>query len=166
MRSLRFSFGPRFAVLAVSLVVGLAAVADDTLAKFEDLGEKAIAVIQKRAAELNIKGVGVVAYAPGETVTSWTSKMVVVGNMTVGKSDKDPGSNLLAIVYSKASEMAETLKNSGSKVRAPMKGEFGWQGGVIARGKNGWLICAFSGGKSEDDVKVSEAALEVLSSGL
>ena len=38
-----------------------------------------------------------------------------------------------------------------------MTGEFGWKGGVIVRGKNGYLIAAFSDGNSEDDVKVSTA---------
>jgi hypothetical protein len=33
---------------------------------------------------------------------------------------------------------------------------------VIAKGKHGYLIAAFSGGPSEDDVKVSRAGLEVL----
>jgi uncharacterized protein GlcG (DUF336 family) len=45
-----------------------------------------------------------------------------------------------------------------------MTGEFGWQGGVIAKVKTGYLIVAFSGGKSEDDVQVSKAGLEVLKS--
>jgi hypothetical protein len=49
-----------------------------------------------------------------------------------------------------------------------MTGEFGWQGGVILRGglvlngKLGTWIAAFSGGPSEDDVKVSRAGLETL----
>jgi uncharacterized protein GlcG (DUF336 family) len=38
-----------------------------------------------------------------------------------------------------------------------MTGEFGWQGGVIVRVKTGYVIAAFSGGKSEDDVAVSRA---------
>jgi hypothetical protein len=47
-----------------------------------------------------------------------------------------------------------------------MTGEFGWNGGVIVRGRNGYLIAAFSGGKSEDDVKVSRSGIEQLQSGL
>ena len=58
--------------------------------------------------------------------------------------------------------MADTLKDSGSGVRPPMTGEYGWQGGVIARAKNGYVIAAFSGGKSEDDVEASKAGLAVL----
>jgi hypothetical protein len=37
---------------------------------------------------------------------------------------------------------------------------------VIVRGKWGYLIAAFSGGKSEDDVKVSRAGLAQLQTGL
>jgi len=47
-----------------------------------------------------------------------------------------------------------------------MTGEFGWQGGVILKGKAGYIVVAFSGGKSEDDVQVSKAGLEVLKKGL
>jgi hypothetical protein len=46
-----------------------------------------------------------------------------------------------------------------------MTGEFGWQGGVFFRGKTGFVIVAFSGGKSEDDVQVSRAGLELLKPG-
>jgi hypothetical protein len=62
--------------------------------------------------------------------------------------------------------MASTLKDSGSGVRPPLTGEFGWQGGVVARGKAGILIVAFSGGRSEDDVNISRAGLEVLAHSL
>jgi len=51
------------------------------------------------------------------------------------------------------------LKNSGSQVRPPMTGEFGWEGGVIAHAKDGYLIAAFSGGKSSDDVDISHVGV-------
>jgi hypothetical protein len=66
---------------------------------------------------------------------------------------------LLAVAYSKAAEMADTLKNSGSHIRAPLTGEFGWNGGAIARGKHGYLVAAFSGGKGDQDFSVSTAGL-------
>jgi uncharacterized protein GlcG (DUF336 family) len=81
-------------------------------------------------------------------------------------SQSDKGANLLGIAYAKAAEMADTLKDSGSQVRSPMTGEFGWNGGMIVRGKSGYLIAAFSGGKSEDDVKVSRSGIAQLQSGL
>jgi hypothetical protein len=77
-------------------------------------------------------------------------------------TEKNQGANLLAIAYSKAAEMAETLKDSGSAGRPPMTGETGWQGGLIKKGKSGYLIAAFGGGPSESDLKVSQAGLEVL----
>ena len=122
---------------------------------FDEAANAALLGMRQRAAELGISGVAVVAYFEGDSIQSWSSKMVVVGRMKDNPSATDKGSNLLAIAYSKAAEMADTLKDSGSQVRPPMTGEVGWTGGVILRGKTGYLIAAFSGGKSEDDVKVS-----------
>lgn len=129
---------------------------------FSAAADAALLAMVKRAEELKIKGVALVASTEGDTVTSWSSKMKVVGSMINAPSQKDHGSNLLGIAYSKAAEMAETLKNSGSAGRPPMTGETGWQGGLIAKGKNGYLIAAFSGGPSEDDLRVSRAGLDVL----
>jgi hypothetical protein len=140
---------------------------DKIITDFNALTDEALRVMKKRAEELNIKGVAVVACSKGDTVKSWSSKMLVVGNLTAGPSPKSPtGSNFLAIAYAKAAEMASTQKDSGSQVRPPMTGETGWKGGVVARGKTGLLIAAFSGGPSEDDVKVSRAGLEVLAAAL
>jgi hypothetical protein len=88
--------------------------------------------------------------------------MVVVGNLRTPTTEKDKGNNLLGIAYTKASEMAETLKNSGSKVRPPLTGEFGWKGGVTTMGKSGRLICAFSGGAEAQDVEVAGVGLAIL----
>jgi hypothetical protein len=129
---------------------------------FDQAADKALQAMKKRAEELDIKGVAVVAYAEGDTVKSWTSKMVVVGTLTSGQDQNRKGNNLLAIAYSKAAEMADTLKDSGSKVRPPMLGEFGYQGGLVTKSKSGIVIVAFSGGPSEDDLKVSRAGLDVM----
>jgi hypothetical protein len=130
---------------------------------FDTVADQALLAMKNRAVELNVKGVATVSYSEGDSVQSWSSKMAVVGNLKTGPSTSDPnGANLLAIAYSKAAEMADTLKASGSGIRPPMKGEFGWQGGVVARGKTGYLIVAFSGGASAQDVKISQAGLEVL----
>jgi hypothetical protein len=133
---------------------------------FDELADRAIGAMKKRAEELHIKGVGVVAYFEGESAESWSSKMVVVGSLKNNPSQNDPGVNLLAIAYSKAAEMADTLKNSGSGVRPPLKGEFGWQGGLIQKGKTGYLIASFSGGPSEDDLKVARTGLDILATKL
>jgi hypothetical protein len=130
---------------------------------FNDVADKALQAMKRRAEELHIKGVAVVACSEGDTVQSWSSKMVVVGHLSSPPSKNDPnGANLLGIAYTKAAEMADTLKDSGSHVRPPKTGEYGWQGGVVTRGKTGVLIAAFSGGPSEDDVKVSKAGLAIL----
>jgi hypothetical protein len=133
---------------------------------FEGPANAALSAMRTRAGELRVTGVAVVAFAEGETVTSWSSKMLVVGNMTKPASQTDKGSNLLAIAYAKATEMASTLKDSGSGSRPVLVGEVGWQGGVVVQGKTGILIAAFSGGHSEDDVKISKAGLAILAGAL
>lgn len=138
----------------------------DSAKVFAEVADAALAAMTRRAEELKIKGVAVVAYIEGDTTQSWSSKMTVVGSMRNAPTEKNRGANLLAIAYSKAAEMAETLKDSGQAGRPPMAGETGWQGGLIKRGKTGYLIAAFSGGPSEADVKVSQAGLEVLASKL
>ena len=134
--------------------------------RFDALANSALDAMKKRAAELKVTGVAVVSYAPGEAIQGWTSKMAVVGRMKDVPSATEKGNNLLGIAYAKSAEMAETLENSGTAKRPPMTGEFGWQGGVIQRTKTGYVIVAFSGGKSEDDVQVSQAGLAVLKSAL
>jgi hypothetical protein len=129
---------------------------------FDKNADAALAAMRKRAGELGIGGVAVVAWFEGDVIQSWSSKMVVVGRHKDEPAGDNKGTNLLAIAYSKASEMADTLQASGSKVRPPMTGEFGWSGGVIVRGKTGYWIAAFSGGKSEDDVAVSQAGLATI----
>jgi type 1 glutamine amidotransferase len=133
---------------------------------FDGLANSALMAMKKRADELGIGGVAVVAYFPGDKIQYWSSKMLVIGRMRDEPSDTNKGANLIGIAYAKAVEMADTLKDSGSQVRPPMTGEFGWKGGVIVRGKSGYLIAAFSGGKSEDDVKISTAGVEELKTGL
>jgi hypothetical protein len=101
--------------------------------------------MKTRAAQLNISGVAVVAFAPGETIQGWSSEMAVVGHMTDNKAS-EKGNNLLGIAYAKASEMARTAKDSGTSGLTPMTGEFGWQGGVMLKTEKGFMIVAFSGG--------------------
>ena len=135
-------------------------------AAFAPAATAALKAMKDRADALHVNGVAVVAYAPGDSVTSWSSRMQVVGNMIKAPSATDKGSNLLGIAYAKASEMASTLKESGTAGRPPLTGEFGWQGGVVAKGRTGILIAAFSGGRSDDDVAISRAGLAVLAQSL
>lgn len=134
--------------------------------KFNSVATAALEAMKAKAAELKIGGVAVVNFAPGDAVESWSSRMAVVGRMKDAPTDTSKGNNLLGIAYAKSAEMADTLLNSGTAKRPPMTGEFGWQGGVVEKAKAGYLIVSFSGGKSEDDVQVSKAGLEVLKKGL
>jgi hypothetical protein len=158
-----------FAVLLVSVAVTLAFAAKPpkpvSAKRFDSAAQAALAAMKSRAAELNIQGVAVVAFAPGDTIQAWFSQMAVVGHMT-DHTNSEKGNNLLGIAYAKASEMANSLKDSGTSGKPPMTGEFGWQGGVVVRVPNGYIIVAFSGGKSEDDVQVSRAGLAILKSRL
>ena len=129
---------------------------------FSAAATEALQAMTKRAGELHVKGVAVVACFEGDHATSWSSKMVVVGSMKNAPTEKDRGANLLGIAYSKAAEMADSLKDSGTAGRPPMTGELGWQGGVIAKAKTGYVLAAFSGGPSEDDVRISRTGLQVL----
>jgi len=137
-----------------------------TSAGFDASAGAALQAMKVKAEELKIGGAAVLAYFDGDKIESWSSKMLVVGRMKDDPTATDKGSNLLAIAYAKAAEMADTLKDSGSKVRPPMTGEFGWEGGVIVRVKTGYIIAAFSGGKSEDDVAVSRAGASKIVSDL
>ena len=150
------------ATLLAAGQAGKSAALPATAKGFDKAADRALAAMQKRAAELNIGGAAVVAWFEGESIHSWVSKMVVVKRYKDEPSGTNKGSNLLGIAYTKAAEMADTLKDSGSKVREPMTGEYGWQGGAIKHGKSGYWIAAFSGGKSEDDYQVSKAGLSVL----
>lgn len=126
-----------------------------TSAGFDAAAGPALQAMKARAEELKIGGAAILAYFEGDKIESWSSKMLVVGRMKDDQTATDKGANLIGIAYAKAAEMVDTLKDSGSGVRPPMTGEFGWQGGVIVRVKTGYIIAAFSGGKSEDDVAVS-----------
>ncbi len=160
---MRFRFGLVIVAALVLLTAGSWAKGPKPVSgkQFDSAAQAALAAMKKRAAELNIQGVAVVSFAAGDTVQNWSSEMAVVGHMT-DHTNGEKGNNLLAIAYAKASEMANTLKDSGTSGRTPMTGEFGWQGGVMTRTAKGYIIVAFSGGKSEDDVQVSRAGLEVL----
>lgn len=133
--------------------------------KFDATADAALATMKAQAQTMGVSGVAVVAYFEGDTIQSWSTKMVVVGRYKDDPTAADKGSNLLGIVYAKAAEMVDTHQDSGSGIRPPMTGEYGWKGGVIARGEAGYWIAAFSGGKSEDDVKISREGLARLMAG-
>ncbi len=124
---------------------------------FLKYAEEALDVIEGGAEKQSIIGVANVAYIPGDVTKSWTSKMRVVGaSLTKGNS------NLIAIAHSKAAEMADTFQNSGSGIREPLKGEFGYPGGAIEKVEGGYVLAAFSGATGEQDLAVSKEGLAFL----
>lgn len=151
-------------VVALSLVLVLGGCSSDRAdgtawlgaVDFDHVATQALQVMKQRAEDLKANGAGIVAYIPGDTTTTWTSRMVVVGSFTKNNN------NVLGIVYAKASEMADTLQDSGSGVRAKLNGENGWKGGVIRKVPGGYVLAAFSGAKSEDDVAFSTAGVEIM----
>lgn len=120
--------------------------------------EECLNIIEEEANKIPMTGVAVAAYIPGDVTENWISQMRVVGKLA------DDKVNLLGIAYTKAAEMAVTHKDSGDSNRKNMRGEYGYEGGVIKAVRNGFLICAFSGGKSEDDVSAARKGLDWLAS--
>jgi len=118
--------------------------------------DKALAVMEETAHKLKINGTAVVIYIPGEKTQGWISKMKVIGFFT----NKD--SNTLGVAYTKAAEMADTFKDSGSGVRKPLTGEFGWQGGAIKKVEGGYIVASFSGASGEQDYAVSTEGINLL----
>lgn len=161
-----------FLTALVSPALGVAQTSPDAAqtatapSRFDVVADAALAAMKATAQKMGVGGVAVVAYFEGDTIQSWSSKMTVLGRYKDAPTATDKGSNLLAIAYAKAAEMADTLKNSGSGVRPPMTGEFGWNGGVITRSKTGYVLAAFSGGKSDDDAEISREGLSQLKAGL
>lgn len=116
----------------------------------------ALSAIEQGAEKLSIKGVAMVMFLPGDSTTSWISKMKIVGQMKKGKS------NLLGVASSKAAEMADTYHDSGSDIRPPLKGEYGYKGGVIRKINRGYIMAVFSGGSPDQDKEAATAGMEVL----
>lgn len=123
---------------------------------FTKHADDCLRVMEQAALNMQVKGVAVLAFIPGDTSETWISKMKVAGVLSNEKA------NYLAVAYSKAGEMAETFQDSGSGVREPKLGEFGWQGGVIKKVKTGYLLATFSGATGEQDVEIANKGLTCL----
>lgn len=120
---------------------------------FIEHANQALQIMKDKALNMHLKGVGVICYIPENKTQSWTSKMMAV---KATGSDKQ---NYIAIANSKVAEMAETLMNSGSKVREPKLGKFGFIGGVIKKIDTGYILASFSGATGEEDVEISTEGL-------
>jgi len=121
---------------------------------FINNADEVLQMMKQEALRMNIKGAGLVCFIPGDQTQSWISKMIIAG------ASGNEGYNFIAIAYSKASEMAETLQNSGSKVRPVKVGEFDYIGGIIKKIDSGYILATFSGASGEDDLAVSQKGLD------
>jgi len=118
--------------------------------------DECLDAMAKAAKDMSVKGACVIAFIPGNVSDSWLSKMKVAGSLQNGSA------NYLAVAYTKAAEMADTFKKSGSGVREPMHGEFGYQGGVIKKIDSGYILAAFSGATGEQDEEIAQKGLDLL----
>jgi len=123
---------------------------------FSKHADDCLLFMEQAAIKMEVKGVAVVVFIPGETSETWISKMKVVGALS------NESANFLAVAYSKAGEMAETFQDSGSGSREPKTGEFGWQGGVVQKVKSGYLLTAFSGATGEQDTEIANKGIDCL----
>ncbi len=73
---------------------------------------------------------------------------------------RNNSANFLAIAYSKAAEMVDTYKDSGSGAREILHGEFGYQGGIIKKVKAGYVLAVFSGASGEQDAEIANAGVD------
>jgi hypothetical protein len=133
-----------------------ALLSDQLAARFNKAAEAALREMKQEAEKRKTSGAAVVALIPGSKTSAWSSRMQVVGSFVLNKY------NVLGVAYSKAAEMADTLQNSGSGSRPPYKGELGYKGGVIEKQAFGYLLSAFSGGKTDDDLAVARIGLATL----
>jgi len=119
-------------------------------------GNQCLDIMKQAAQEMGVKGVAVIAYIPGENSSEWISKMKVAGALS------NASASFLAIAYSKAAEMADTFKDSGSGTREPLHGEFGYQGGIIRKVESGYILAVFSGASGEQDAEIATGGVTYL----
>ena len=126
--------------------------------KFETQAERTLKTMEEKARALNVEGVAVVAYLEDAATLNWIGRMQVVGKTHVIIPD-GKGYNLIAVAWSKASELMITLRDSGNVDRQLLHGELGFRGGAIRPIGRGYLVAAFSGGSSDQDYEISCAGL-------
>ena len=133
---------------------------------FQIKASKIIDAMEKQANKLQVKGVILVNHMD-ENGHSWNSFMKAVD--IIKKVPDNPegqsysGYNYIGIAYSKAAEMADTKFNSGSEIRAPYQGEFGYTGGAIKKIDSGYLLTVFSGATGEQDFEIAQAGISAYS---
>jgi len=135
---------------------------------FQNVAPKMIAAMEQHAKNLGVRGAIVVA-SMDDNGQSWTSQMKAVGAMKSvvanPKPGEYPGYNFIGIAYSKAAEMADTRIDSGSKIRPPYQGEFGYRGGMIKKVESGYILAVFSGATGEQDFEIAGAGMRAYERG-
>ena len=116
--------------------------------------ESILARMVKHSSAANLKGISAVAALD-------SNRKIHLITADCGKTFS-PECNYMALACSKISEMADTLKDSGSKVRPIAHGEFGYTGGAIKAKGDIYYLAAFSGAKGEEDLEVSNYGLEIV----
>ena len=97
--------------------------------RFDRASGKILDEMCRVADDNNMQGAAVLAFIPSIPAKSWRSRaQAATSFITGGKS------NVLAIAYAKAAQMADTLRNSGDLVRPRLRGEYNYQGGALFAG--------------------------------
>ena len=122
---------------------------------FLSIADKSLNAMKTKAQEMNIKGVGLVAFYDSEK-ENWISKMSIMDAL------KNDTVNFLSVAYSKAGEMMDTLQNSGTTDRVPLLGEYNFLGGVIEKTGNDYVLAVFSGATGEEDTIVAALGLKTI----
>jgi len=129
---------------------------------FQIVAGRMITEMENHARKLGLKGVIVVA-SMDDAGFSWASQMKAVDAIKVipknPAKEKYPGFNFIGIAYSKAAEMADLKRDSGSKVRPAFEGEFGYQGGMIRKIPSGYILTVFSGATGEQDFEIAKVGM-------
>ncbi|MEG1845207.1 MAG: hypothetical protein RR296_13290 [Clostridia bacterium] len=123
--------------------------------------ERVLDQMAKDARAVPTPGVAMVGVLKDERSFDWTFDFRVVDRILREEGAEEPA-NFFAVVCSKVGEMITTFKDSGSGVRESVLGETGFRGGAIAPHNGGYVVCAFSGGTSDEDYAISKAALATL----
>ena len=112
----------------------------------------------ERTQKLSITGVAMIAFIPGNSALSWSSKMKLWADLQMRNQIFWPSPT------PKLQRMAVAFEDSGNGERKDITGEISdGKVRVIIKVNSGYLLGAFSGGSGQQDVDVFQAGLEWLS---
>jgi hypothetical protein len=125
----------------------------------KQLREKVVMALddmKAKAIEMGIQGVATASVLNSGDSVDWIGEMRVVGTPV----DQVNNCNLVAIAWSKCSEVIATGADSGNPERQNLVGELGYAGGVYDEFDGCKLAFAFSGAKTEEDLVVAKYGIE------